>query len=258
MKKINLAGASGIILCLAAVIYGIITNGGLASISRYLHLPSLIITLGGSLFAVLGTCDSFKDFMDGLKGAVDAYKKPAFNTSELSDKLVQLSDISRKEGLLALENENVHESPFLDKALKLIVDGTEPELTKDILETELNHSFERGKNQVKFWQTLGGFAPAWGMIGTLLGLINMMNSMGNDPSAIGGSMALALITTLYGSLIANWLCMPISRKLEKKHEQDYIGMELIIEGILSIQYGENSRILREKITALLDEEKLAG
>ena len=99
---------------------------------------------------------------------------------------------------------------------------------------------------------MGSYAPAWGMVGTLLGLINMMRSMGADAGAIGAGMALSLITTLYGSLIANWICIPISRKLEKNGEQESIVMEVIIEGVLSIQAGENPRVIKEKIKSILE------
>lgn len=118
---------------------------------------------------------------------------------------------------------------------------------KDILENDMIHKVERNKKQVKFWQDLGSYGPAWGMLGTLIGLINMMRSMGSDASAIGAGMSLALITTLYGSLLANWVCIPLSRKLEKSSEAQELAMELIIEGILSIQAGENPHIIREKL-----------
>ena len=108
------------------------------------------------------------------------------------------------------------------------------------------------KKQVKFWEDLGAYAPAWGMVGTLIGLINMMKTMGSDSSAIGAGMSLALITTLYGSILANWVCIPIARKLEKNSEAEYLEMEVIIEGVLSIQAGDNTRIIKEKLKAILE------
>lgn len=133
-----------------------------------------------------------------------------------------------------------------------MIDGSDPELVKDVLENELIHKEERARRRIKFWKDLGAYAPAWGMVGTLLGLINMMKSMGSDPSAVGTGMSLALLTTLYGSIIANWLCIPIARKLEKKLEQESLVMEIIIEGVLSIQAGENVRIIKEKINAIIE------
>ena len=135
-----------------------------------------------------------------------------------------------------------------------VVDDSDPELTKDILESEMNHKYENAKKQIQFWQDSGSYAPAWGMVGTLLGLINMMKSMGNNPSAIGAGMSLALITTLYGSIIANWICIPIAQRLSKKSNNEYLVKEIIIEGVLSIQAGDNPRITREKIKALTEDE----
>lgn len=132
------------------------------------------------------------------------------------------------------------------------MEGTDPELVRDILENELYHKDEKDRKRVRFWNDLGACAPAWGMIGTLLGLINMMRSMGSDSGAIGSGMALALITTLYGSLITNWVCIPIARKLQKSSEQEALVMEVIIEGVLSIQAGENPRIIKEKFKSILD------
>ena len=126
------------------------------------------------------------------------------------------------------------------------------------METELFHIEDRDRNRVKFWEDLGAYAPAWGMVGTLLGLINMMGSMTNDTSMIGSGMSLALITTLYGSILANWICIPIARKLEKKSREDEKIMEIIIEGVLSIQAGENNRIIKEKLKAILLEEDVAA
>lgn len=144
--------------------------------------------------------------------------------------------------------------PFLQKGIGLVVDGSEAELIKDILQSEMNHKYENANKQIHFWQDFGAYVPAWGMVGTLIGLINMMKSMGGDPSTIGAGMSLALITTLYGSVLANWICIPISRRLTKKSDMEYLVKEIIIEGVLSIQAGENTRIIKEKIKALTEDE----
>lgn len=255
MKKINIAGTGGFLLCFAAIVFGIASNGGLHTIINFLHLPSLIITLGGSLFAVLATADSFSDFFYGLQGLFSAYRKNNSTELDIKKQILELSNISRKEGLLSLE-ENIEQSDneFLKKGIRLVVDGSDPELVKDILNTELYYTEAQEKMRIHFWQDFGSYAPAWGMVGTLLGLINMMRSMGNDPTAIGAGMSLALITTLYGSVIANWICIPIARKLEKNWEQQSLQMELVIEGVLSIQAGDNPRVIEEKIHAILLKE----
>ncbi len=140
------------------------------------------------------------------------------------------------------------------QGLDLLLDGSSPELVKDILEIDMLHQLERNSKQIRFWQDLGGYAPAWGMVGTLIGLINMLKFMGTNPSSVGEGMALALITTLYGSVMANWVCIPVSRKLEESSKQEELLMEMSIEGVLSIQMGENPHIIREKLCAFREKQ----
>lgn len=253
--KINIASVTGFVCCFLAIIFGVATNGGIQTIVNFLHIPSFIVTVGGALFAVMITADSFSDFFLGLKGLGYALEKSNVNLDEVIETIYEMSETARKEGLLSLDEKcNQISDVYLNKAIRLVVDGTEPELIRDILEAELTHKYDNDKKQVKFWQDFGAFAPAWGMVGTLIGLINMMKNMGSDSSAIGAGMSLALITTLYGSIIANWICIPISRKLEKKSDTEYVKKEVVIEGVLSIQAGENTRIIKEKIKAILDDE----
>jgi len=166
-------------------------------------------------------------------------------------KIIELSNVARKEGLLSLEEASAElEDPFLKKGVLLIVDGTDPELVRAIMETELTSVDSRHRKKIAFWDDLGAIVPAWGMIGTLIGLINMLQQM-NDPSSIGPSMAVALITTLYGSMLANWICFPIAAKLKSKNEEEMVIKEIMIEGLLSIQAGENPRVIEEKLKSFL-------
>lgn len=253
--KLNKASTTGFALCFLAIIFGVATNGGIETIVNFLHLPSLIVTVGGAVFAVMTTTDSFADFFLGLKGLGYALTKTDTNVDEITNAIYDMSETARREGLLALEEKAAAlPDAYLGKGISLIVDGTNPELIRDIMETEMLHRYESQKKQIKFWQDFGAYAPAWGMVGTLIGLINMMKSMGNDSSAIGSGMSLALITTLYGSIIANWICIPIARKLEKKSDAEYTMREIIVEGVLSIQAGENTRIIKEKVKAILDTD----
>ena len=255
MQKLNVAGVTGFWLCFCAIIFGIITNGGLQTIMNFIHLPSFIVTIGGAMFAVMATADSFEDYIDGLKSIYYAYQKYPQTTEQVSEQIIEMSDVARKEGLLYLEEyADQIEDEFFSKSVRLIVDGSEPELVRDILESELMHKEERNERRIRFWKDLGSYGPAWGMVGTLLGLINMMKSMGSNVEAIGSGMSLALITTLYGSILANWVCIPIARKLEKSSEQERLVMEVIIEGMLSVQAGENSRIIKEKFKSILAED----
>lgn len=250
--RLNKASMTGFTFCFMAILFGVATNGGIKTIPNYLHIPSLIVTMGGAVFATMITADSFEDFVIGVKGLSNALTRSMTNVSEITNTIYTLSDVARKEGLLALEEQAEQlTDPFLKKGISLVIDGSNPDLTKDILESEMNHRQENAKKQIHFWQDLGSYAPAWGMVGTLIGLVNMMKSMGDNPAAIGEGMSLALITTLYGSIIANWICIPIARRLEKKSEAEYLAQEIVIEGVLSIQAGENPYIIKEKIKAIL-------
>ncbi len=138
----------------------------------------------------------------------------------------------------------------MKKGILLIVDGTDPELVRGIMETELISTEDRHKSKINFWETLGAMGPAWGMIGTLIGLVNMLYEM-DDPSSIGPSMAVALITTLYGSILANWICAPVASKLKTNNSNEIMVKEIMIEGLLSIQAGENPRVIEEKLKSFL-------
>lgn len=156
-----------------------------------------------------------------------------------------------KEGLLSLEEAATDlEEPFLKKGILLIVDGTDPELVRAIMETELVSVEGRHKETIGFWDTLAAMGPAWGMIGTLIGLVDMLYHM-DDPSTLGPAMAVALITTLYGSLLANWICTPVSNKLKADNAVEMQQKEVMIEGLLSIQAGENPRVIEEKLKSFL-------
>ena len=142
------------------------------------------------------------------------------------------------------------DEPFLKKGILLVVDGTDPDLVRAIMETELISVEDRHKKVIGFWDMVASMGPAWGMIGTLIGLVAMLNDM-NDPSSIGPAMAVALITTLYGSLLANWLATPIANKLRVNNAVEMQQKEVMIEGLLSIQAGENPRVIEEKLKSFL-------
>ena len=191
------------------------------------------------------------EFIAGLKSFTLIFKAPALNTSEMIGKIIELSNVARKEGLLSLEEAATDlEEPFLKKGILLIVDGTDPELVRAIMETELVSVEGRHKETIGFWDTLAAMGPAWGMIGTLIGLVDMLYHM-DDPSTLGPAMAVALITTLYGSLLANWICTPVSNKLKADNAVEMQQKEVMIEGLLSIQAGENPRVIEEKLKSFL-------
>lgn len=246
----DLASILGLLLCLVMFVYGIIDNAGASNFGRYLDFPSAVITFGGSFFAVLASF-SLSDFTGGLKSFMLVFKAPSTDVRGMIQKIIDLSNVGRKEGLLSLEEAAGDlEDEFMKKGILLIVDGADPELVRGIMETELISTEDRHKSKINFWETLGAMGPAWGMIGTLIGLVNMLYEM-DDPSSIGPSMAVALITTLYGSILANWICAPVASKLKTNNSNEIMIKEIMIEGLLSIQAGENPRVIEEKLKSFL-------
>ena len=250
----DIASLAGLLLCFAMLIFGIISSAGIGGFGQYLDVPSAIITFGGAFFATM-TSVSMADFIGGLKSFTLVFKAPALNTTEMIRKIIDLSNVARKEGLLSLEEAAADmEEPFLKKGVLLVVDGTDPELVRAIMETELISIEGRHKVRIGFWDTLASMGPAWGMIGTLIGLVNMLYHM-EDVSTLGPAMAVALITTLYGSLLANWICIPISNKLKADNAVEMMLKEIMIEGLLSIQAGENPRVIEEKLKSFLSPQE---
>lgn len=247
----DLASLLGIGLGLFMFIFGIASGEqGFAALGNFYDLTSIIITLGGSLTGVLGS-NTVSDFINGLKGITLTFKSSNENAEVVIKTIIDLSNVARKEGLLALdEASNSIEDPFLKKGVMLVVDGTDPELVRGILETDLICIEERHKKVIAFWEKWAELGPAWGMIGTLIGLVNMLKML-DDPSTIGPQMSVALLTTLYGSLIANWLCNPCASKLKVKNAEEIMMKEVTVEGLLSIQAGENPRVIEEKLKSFL-------
>ena len=177
------------------------------------------------------------------------FRTPVWAEEKIITTLVAFSEKARREGLLALEDDlDEGEDEFMRKGIQLVVDGTDPDIIKNILYTELNQVQARHSSNIKVIDDWSKLAPAFGMIGTLTGLIAMLANM-EDSSAIGAGMAQALITTMYGSLMANLVLIPFKNKLVDLDDGETLVKELIIEGILSIQSGDNPRILEEKLIA---------
>lgn len=249
----DIASILGLILCGVVFIFGIISSGGISALGNFIDPASIFITFGGAFCCVLASY-SVQNFLEGIKSFKLVLKTSTINTPEMINKIIELSNIARKEGLLSLEEAAADlDDEFLKKGILLIVDGTDPELVRAIMETELISVEGRHKAKIGFWDTLGAMGPAWGMIGTLVGLINMLNNM-DDPGAIGPGMATALITTLYGSLLANWVCAPVSNKLKENNGEEVMMKEIMIEGLLSIQAGENPRVIEEKLKSFLSPQ----
>ncbi len=246
----DIATLGGLLLGVGMFVFGVLSNGGPAALASFVDVPSIIITIGGSISSTLA---SFKlpDFITGLKGITLTFKGETQKSGEVIKTIIDLSNVARKEGLLALEEAaNGIEDPFLKKGVMLVVDGTDPDLVRGILETDLMCVEDRHKKVIGVWEKWAEMGPAWGMIGTLIGLVIMLKNL-DDASTIGPSMAVALLTTLYGSLIANWLCSPTAAKLKVNNDLEVAMKDVIIEGLLSIQAGENPRVIEEKLKSFL-------
>ncbi|MFP4697254.1 MAG: motility protein A [Eubacteriales bacterium] len=243
----DIASLVGLIAGIFFIISSILLKGEL---DAFMDLPSVMITIGGTFSATLISYP-IKKFLNSFKAIGHIFKSTELNESEVIKKIIDLSNIARKEGLLALEEaaEEINDD-FLKKGILLIVDGTDPELVRNILETEMAFIENRHKDVRGFWEDIGSFSPAWGMIGTLIGLINMLKTL-DDPSSIGPNMSVALLTTLYGSLLANFFAIPAANKLKVRSLEEVLLKEVMIEGLLSIQAGENPRVIEEKLKAFL-------
>lgn len=253
----NIASIIGLVSGILLMIFGIVFNMDpigvdFVKINNFIDIPSVLITFGGSFTTLLTMEPSLKSYVSKLASFRLILKTPANNDVDTIKNIISLSNTARKEGLLALEETaTAIEDDFLKKGILLIVDGTDPELVRSILETELGCIEGRHSDTIGFWDKLSAMGPAWGMIGTLIGLINMLKDL-NDPSTIGPNMAVALITTFYGSLLANWICIPVVNKLKAINASEIMMKEVVVEGLLSIQAGENPRVIEEKLKSFLN------
>jgi chemotaxis protein MotA len=243
----------GIIMCGIVVVIGVLSSIGFGNVSdaiMYYDLASVFITFGGTFFCVMLSVP-LPDCLRALKSFTLIFKLNNSDTGGIIRKIIELSNVARKEGLLALEEAAGDlDDPFMKKGILLIVDGTDPDLVRAILETELYSVEGRHKGVYSFWDTMASMGPAWGMVGTLIGLVAMLKNM-SDPNAIGPAMATAVLTTLYGAVLANWLATPISNKLKAKNGEELSTKEVMIEGLLSIQAGENPRVIEEKLKSFM-------
>jgi chemotaxis protein MotA len=226
----------------------------------FINIPSMILVFGGTASAILINFP-MADVIAVMNTAKNAFIVRASNPESLIENLVQFATVARREGILALESHAGQvDDEFLQKSVQLAIDGTAPELIKDILTTEIAFMEDRHAMGQSVLNTIATFAPAFGMIGTLIGLVQMLATL-DDPSKIGGGMAVALLTTLYGAIIANLLALPTMGKLKVRTAMELLQKEIIIEGILSIQSGDNPRVVEQKLKAFVSpaiRERIGG
>jgi chemotaxis protein MotA len=245
----NLSTIIGLVGCFALLVMGIITGGN--TIFTFVDIPSVLIVVLGSYFA-LYTYGSISDAI-GIFGTIKlTFKVPNFNERGIITKLMTMSEKARREGLLALEEELEDlDDEFMKKGMRLVVDGADAEVIRTLMENELNQIQDRHIGKIGALNMWGSLAPGLGMLGTVIGLIGMLKNL-EDKSALGPNMAVALITTLYGSIMANLLLIPWSGKLKGYDSAESRVKEMEIEGILSIQAGDNPRILANKLLSYLN------
>jgi chemotaxis protein MotA len=238
----------GIVLLLGSILVG-------GSLGIFINIPSILIVVGGTIAATMISF-SLPDVIGSFKIAMKAFFNKLEPPEEIIKELTTLANIARREGLLKLEKQPVS-NPFLKKAIMYCVDGHEAEFIEEVLSKEVALTAERHETGQNLFKTMADMAPAFGMIGTLIGLVQMLSSM-SDPKSIGPSMAVALLTTLYGAVLANLIFIPIANKLALRSQEEQLNYRLIIEGVLGLQKGLNPRVLEEILKAFLPPKKREG
>lgn len=249
----DLATILGIISGLFLVWSPIVTGGNLET---FIHIPSIMIVFGGATAATLVNF-TLREVL-GVIGVVrKAFAWQKTDDKEAVIKFIKLSQVARKEGILAIDRElhSIRDN-FMRIGLELAVDGTEPETIRDVLETELTYLMARHTRGQQIFLSLGTYAPAFGLLGTLIGLIAMLKHL-DDPSNIGEGMATALITTFYGSFLANLIFLPIAGKLKNRTNEEIVRKQMIIEGVLAIQNGEHPNTIEKKLMNYLPPKSRA-
>ncbi len=241
----DIATLAGMLGAFGLILWSMLQGG---TVAAYLNVPGIAIVLGGSIMVVL-LRSSLEEFANAIKVAGKAFGKGLEKPDELISQMVEFATIARKDGMIALEGQEIN-NQFLEKAIGMLVDGVEEDVVTKTLNQDIDSMRLRHKQGAAVFSSWGEVAPAMGMIGTLIGLIQMLGNM-DDPKSIGPAMAVALLTTMYGAIIANVVCIPISQKLTNRSEIEAANCALIVEGILFIQKGGNARILTDLLISFV-------
>ena len=245
----DLATIIGVIGAWVIVAMAMVLGGDPA---MFINIPSMLIVVGGAIFAVLMKFE-LGQFLAAGKIAAKAFSFKLTKPEAMIEEIVELAGEARKNGLLALEGKEVSYD-FLGKGIQLLVDGHDPDVVKTLLSKDVRLSVDRHKMGTQIFSQLGDVAPAMGMIGTLIGLVAMLANM-DDPKAIGPAMAVALLTTLYGAMMANMLCLPIADKCTLRAEEEGRLQSMVIDALLAIQAGQNPRVIESILRTYLPESK---
>jgi chemotaxis protein MotA len=235
----------GLVGALAMIIMSMLLGG---SLGIFINIPSILIVFGGSTFVAMSKF-TLEQFLGVGKVVGKAFSFSIVKPEELISEIVELADAARKGGLLSLEGKETS-SDFLSKGIQLLVDGHDPDVVKTLLNKDMKMTSDRHSDGGKFFKAVADVGPAMGMIGTLIGLVAMLANM-DDPKTIGPAMAVALLTTLYGSFLATVVCIPIADKLALRAKQEEIIQKMAIDGLLAIQGGQNPRIIESMLKSYL-------
>ncbi|MGD7044262.1 MotA/TolQ/ExbB proton channel family protein [Jeotgalibacillus proteolyticus] len=255
MKNLDFLTPAGVAAGILMIGIAVAWNGGLEGFSSFLHLPSFLIVFGGILAAMLVSFP-IRELKRFGRVSVQSFKSSKDNLRETVDLFVHLSEIARKEGILSLEKElaEIH-NPFIKRGIYLTIDGVDAETIENILHAEMISLEERHRKGRRMVEKAGDYAPAWGMIGTLIGLILMLKDL-NDPASLGPNMAIALLTTFYGVLLANLVFNPMAAKLATSTEKELFTGWVIVEGVIGIHNGQNPRVLEDQLAVYLTGEEM--
>lgn len=243
----DLSTVIGIGIAFGLMLLAILQGGPL---SIFINFPSILIVFGGT-FGVTLVHYPFGDVFDALNVAKKTFLHKDLSINNLIVQLMEFANKARKEGILALQSSMGEvDDEFLKKAMQMAVDGQEPETLRQMLSTEIDYIQERHGKGANIFISIAAYAPAMGMVGTLIGLVQMLQTM-DDPSSIGPAMAVALLTTFYGAVIANVFCSPLAGKLKNRSASEVLTKTLVIEGMQSILSGENPRIMEQKLHAFI-------
>lgn len=245
----DLATLIGLVAAIGIILASIITGG---DISMFINVPSVLVVVGGTVGAVMMKF-TLAQFFGAFKVAMRAFIFKLDKPEELIAMTVDMANEARKGGLLALEGKET-ENEFMAKGIQMMVDGHEPDVVRQTLASDLNAALERHDVGKSIFKSIGDAAPAMGMIGTLIGLVQMLSNM-SDPASIGPAMAVALLTTLYGAVIANVFALPIADKLGLRANEERMVQSMIIDGLQGIQEGRNPRVIEEILKTYLPSSK---
>tara|TARA_B100001109_G_scaffold188167_2_gene154802 strand:- start:33136 stop:33879 length:744 start_codon:yes stop_codon:yes gene_type:complete len=239
----------GLVGAFAIVAFAMVMGG---DIGMFINVPSILIVVIGSLFAVMMKFE-LGQFLGAIKVAGKAFSFKLSKPDTIIEEVVELAGLARKGGLLSLEGKEVSDD-FLSKGIQLLVDGHDPDVVRTLMSKELKQASKRHDIGIDIFKAIGDVAPAMGMIGTLIGLVAMLANM-DDPKTIGPAMAVALLTTLYGAMMANMFALPVGDKLTLRRDEEDRLKTMIIDALLAIQSGQNPRVIESMLQAYIQEGK---